>query len=47
MEQPFGGREFKQRPGCSAEASGPGEEQGGHVLLPVTSHSLGDNRLRK
>lgn len=45
--QHFGGGEFKQRPGCSTEADGPVEEQEGHVLLPLTSHSLGDNRLMK
>lgn len=45
MGQPFGGGEFKQRPGCSAEAGGPVKEQEGHVFLLLTGHSLGDNKL--
>lgn len=39
---------FWRSPGCSAEAGGvPVEEQKGHVLLPLTSHSLGDSKLTK
>lgn len=47
MGQPFGGGEFKQRPGRSAEAGGPVKEQEGHVFLLLTRHSLGDNKLTK